>query len=98
MIVKILVYKISNHQYFSACDLYLFIQLVIWTDFNCFCCSKKNAKGLDLMHWVTTQLNIAEKEYFGLLWKDKTGEKVCDCLYQPSLTLRVLLIKTQTYE
>ncbi|XP_068748062.1 band 4.1-like protein 2 isoform X2 [Montipora capricornis] len=36
---------------------------------------QKNAKGLDLMHWVTTQLNIAEKEYFGLLWKDKTGEK-----------------------
>ncbi|XP_029194495.2 protein 4.1-like isoform X1 [Acropora millepora] len=36
---------------------------------------QKNAKGLDLMHWVTTQLNITEKEYFGLLWEDKTGEK-----------------------
>ena len=28
------------------------------------------------MHWVTTHLNITEKEYFGLLWEDKTGEKV----------------------
>lgn len=37
---------------------------------------KKNAKGLDLMHWVTSQLNISEKEYFGLLWEDKKGEKV----------------------
>ena len=37
---------------------------------------KKSAKGLDLMHWVTTQLNISEKEYFGLLWEDKNGEKV----------------------
>ncbi|XP_078361978.1 uncharacterized protein LOC144646306 isoform X2 [Oculina patagonica] len=36
---------------------------------------QKNAKGLDLMHWVTTQLNISEKEYFGLLWEDKKGEK-----------------------
>lgn len=36
---------------------------------------QKNAKGLDLMHWVTSQLNISEKEYFGLLWEDKKGEK-----------------------
>lgn len=33
------------------------------------------------MHWVTTQLNISEKEYFGLLWEDKKGEKVGDCLF-----------------
>ena len=37
---------------------------------------KKSAKGLDLMHLVTTQLNISEQEYFGLLWEDKNGEKV----------------------
>ena len=37
----------------------------------------RKTPGLDLMHWVTTQLNITEKEYFGLLWEDKTGEKVC---------------------
>lgn len=42
---------------------------------------QKSAKGLDLMHWVTTQLNISEKEYFGLLWEDKKGEKVGDCLF-----------------
>ncbi|KAJ7391164.1 hypothetical protein OS493_020195 [Desmophyllum pertusum] len=36
---------------------------------------QKSAKGHDLMHWVTTQLNITEKEYFGLLWEDKKGEK-----------------------
>ncbi|KAM7443384.1 hypothetical protein ABFA07_007845 [Porites harrisoni] len=36
---------------------------------------QKTAKGMDLMLWVTTQLNISEKEYFGLLWQDGKGEK-----------------------
>lgn len=37
---------------------------------------------MDLMLWVTTQLNISEKEYFGFLWQDGKGEKVQSiCLF-----------------
>ena len=50
---------------------------------------------MDLMLWVTTQLNISEKEYFGLLWQDGKGEKVqsiCLFMFWPkvSFSLRAL--------
>ena len=50
---------------------------------------KKTAKGMDLMLWVTTQLNISEKEYFGLLWQDGKGEKVqsiCLFMFRPKVS------------
>lgn len=53
-----------------SCQVTLLDGTVLTTDHL-----QKSAKGMDLMHWVTTHLNIAEKEYFGLLWADKTGEK-----------------------
>lgn len=45
---------------------------------------------MDLMLWVTTQLNISEKEYFGLLWQDGKGEKVqriCLFIFLPKVSL-----------
>lgn len=53
-----------------SCQVTLLDGTVLTTDHL-----QKSAKGMDLMHWVTTHLNITEKEYFGLLWEDKTGEK-----------------------